>query len=124
MRVVKFYLGIAAALSVQIHFGSSNALADSVISTHPVAADPICTIAGEAKCWSAAEVEKALAVFFCKSGGQPCGQARPEKAKLNAEMIAPMPVAATQPAPEPVREEPKLDASGVPEFNAWEEGCD
>lgn len=124
MRVAKFYLGIAAALSVQGIFGGSNALADSVISAHTVAADPICTITDDAKCWSPAEVEKALAVFFCGNGGQPCGQARLETAGLHAEAIAPRPVVAKQPEPEPVHEAPKLDASGVPEFNAWEEGCD
>ena len=124
MRVAKFYLGIAAALSMQVHFGSSDALADSIISTQTVAADPICTITDEAKCWSPAEVEKALAAFFCGIGGQPCTQARLETAGLHSEMIAPKPRPAKQPEPATVREEPKLDASGVPEFSAWEEGCD
>jgi hypothetical protein len=124
MCAVRFFLGIAMAMSLQIHFGSSVARADSVISTHPVAADPICTIEDEAKCWSAAEVDKALAMFFCGNGGQSCERATLENAGLHAEMIAPKPRPAKQPEPAPVREEPKLDASGVPEFNAWEEGCD
>lgn len=126
MRVAKFYLGIAVAMSLQIHFGSSVALADSIISTHTVVAEPICTITDEAKCWSAAEVDKALAVFLCGEDGRPCGQERLETAGLHAETAAPEPRVAKQPEPkpEPVPEESKLDASGVPEFNAWEEGCD
>lgn len=127
MRAAKFYLGIALAMSLQAHIGSTIALGDSIISTHNVVADPICTIADEAKCWSAAEVDKALAIFFCDNDGQPCEQARLETVGLHTE-AAPKPRVAKQPEPdpepEPVPEEPKLDASGVPEFNAWEEGCD
>lgn len=123
MRVAKIYLGIAVAMSLQIQLGSSVALGESAISTHTVVVEPICTITDEAKCWSGPEVDKALAVFFCGNGGQPCGQERLEIADLNAvEAPTPRPRVAKQ--PEQVPEEPKLDASGVPEFNAWEEGCD
>ncbi|MBE9554620.1 MAG: hypothetical protein IMF05_14240 [Proteobacteria bacterium] len=86
-----------------------------------MAYDPICTIDGEARCWSPAEVGEALERIFC-DGGSPDKSCFPlEPSRTTAVHVIEDPVRPVAPATPP---EPKLDASGVPEFNAFEEGCD
>lgn len=86
-----------------------------------MAANPVCTIEGEAKCWSPAEVDAALSRIFCDGGDS----------DRTCQLPEPLPFKAVGRVEQPVQsvtldqpDSPKLDASGVPEFNAFEEGCD
>ena len=85
-----------------------------------VASHSICVITDEAKCWSHTEIDEGLSRIFC-DGGSPdkaCSLLEPSRTAAVLGIENPARPAAVTPA------SPKLDASGVPEFNAFEEGCD
>jgi len=113
--------GVAAVFLCLIQFSSGGAYGAEGAYGNPVAYDPICTIDGDARCWSPAEVGEALDRIFCHSDSSS------EHCQLPA-LPAASAVAIKEPAAQPAEAvsppEPKLDASGVPEFNAFEEGCD
>lgn len=121
MRLKSSRKGVAAVSFCLIQFSAGGAMGADGGSSHTPVYDPACTLDGEAKCWSSKEVGEALDLIFCHDSGssQPCQKAA----------LSPAPTVAIEepPAPSPkaiVPSGPKLDASGVPEFNAFEEGCD
>jgi hypothetical protein len=126
MRTANIGTGTAVAVYLLVQFTGLNALGGEGATDHSRVAEPICTITDEAKCWSPTEVENALSLIFCGNGDESCTGPKLLKTGLHAEAAeeAPQPVVAKVRVPAPKPDEPKLDASGVPEFNAWEEGCD
>lgn len=121
MRSVRVRTGGAVLSSILIQFFAGGALGAHSAYDHAVLIDPVCTIDGEAKCWSPAEVDDALTRIFCDGGspGKACSLPEPLPFRAITKVPEPaQPVVAIQP------DNPKLDASGVPEFNAFEEGCD
>lgn len=121
MSVEKVRKGVALVFLCLIQFSAGGAQAADSPYSPAVAYDPVCTVDGDARCWSPAEVGEALERIFCNDNGldQPCLPHGLSTAAASAIEEKPaQPVKAVAP------QEPKLDASGVPEFNAWEEGCD
>lgn len=121
MRLESVRTGVALVFLCLIQFFAGGALGAHGAYSHAVAYDPICTIDGEARCWSPEEVGEALERIFCdgNSLGQPCLPPGPSTAAVPTIEEQP-----TQQVEAVAPPEAKLDASGVPEFNAFEEGCD
>jgi len=99
------------------------ALAENVLLGRSAEGETVCTIADEAKCWSPAEVDEALLLFTCgaEGAGQHCAAGIASLAGQLASSENPL---MAEPKSPPAPAARKLDASGVPEFNAWEDGCD
>jgi hypothetical protein len=121
MRLGNVRKGVALVFICLIQFSAGGALGADGEYSHTAAYDPVCTIDGEARCWSPAEVGEALERIYChgNSPGRPC--LPPETSAVAVPAIEERPVQQVEAVAPP---EPKLDASGVPEFNAFEEGCD
>ena len=121
MRLVSIRTSVAVSSLILFQLFAGGAMGAEDAYSHVVLTDPVCTIEGDAKCWSPAEVDDALSRIFCDDGN-------PDKSCM---LVEPIPAGVVTRGPDPVQpvaavkpEGPKLDASGVPEFNAFEEGCD
>ncbi len=121
MRLVGIRTSVAVSSLIFFQLFAGGAMGADGAYSRAVLNDPVCTIEGDAKCWSPAEVDDALSRIFCDDGSL----------DNFCLLVEPIPLGVVTRGPDPVQpvaavkpEGPKLDASGVPEFNAFEEGCD
>jgi hypothetical protein len=125
MRSVSIRTGVAISSLILFQLFAGGAMGADDAYSQAVLTDPVCTIEGEAKCWSPAEVEDALSYVFCDGIGSDTSCLPVESLPMGAVGSVELPVQEPVQAVAAVKpESPKLDESGVPEFNAFEEGCD
>lgn len=113
--------GTGVLCVIGFQFGILAAHADDDIGWR----EPVCTVEGEPRCWSPEEVDLALANIFCPAGQScrlPVAYEGVPRVRIQAHgtddelRLAPPPVTES--------ENSETETSGVPEFNAWEDGCD